>query len=265
MNIKYTITVLFLLSSSLLMAQTNFNKIGISKNNVTLKGGNVVINELMASNDTAVADQDGEFDDWAELFNLSSNTVDLSGYFLSDDPDDLMKWQFPEGTSIGGDSYLIIWVDDDEEQEGLHTPFKLSAAGESLHLIAPNGSIMDEVVFDEQTTDLSYARQPNGTGDFVIKAHTFNANNNSTSHLNDFKVNAIGLNVFPSPATHQLTVELKKSAKNKWFFELYNLMGKLVLQDYFYASKVQLDVSSLRAGLYIMKVNHQYVTKIAVK
>ena len=93
---------------------------------LTLSGG-VVINEIMASNNITASDEYGEFDDWIELYNNSASAVDLSGYFLSDDPLDLLKWSIPNGTTISGNDYLIIWADNDLGQIPLHANFKLTS------------------------------------------------------------------------------------------------------------------------------------------
>ena len=58
-------------------------------------GQEIVINEFLARNDTTVSDQDGEFDDWIELFNNSSGTISLQGYFLSDDGEELHMREKP--------------------------------------------------------------------------------------------------------------------------------------------------------------------------
>jgi len=97
--------------------------------------------------------------------------------YLSDDPSNLMKWQFPEGTSIAGHGFLIIWADDDDGQEGLHASFKLSAGGERVIFSDPQAAIVDSVTFGQQTTNLTMARVPNGTGPFVQAQPTFNASN----------------------------------------------------------------------------------------
>jgi len=122
----------------------------------------IVINELVASNDNGMTDQDGEFDDWIEIFNTSSDDVDLTGYLLSDNFQKLDKYEFPEGTIIAGNDYLIVWADDDEEQDGLHTSFKLSSSsGEAIYLSNPNQAIIDEVIFDALDPNISYSRKPN--------------------------------------------------------------------------------------------------------
>jgi len=61
----------------------------------------VVINELQAANSKTISDPDfGEQGDWIELYNTGSSTVDLSGWFLTDDPSEPQQWQIPAGTSI---------------------------------------------------------------------------------------------------------------------------------------------------------------------
>ncbi len=140
----------------------------------------VVINELQPVNTTTVTDQDGEYDDWIELYNLSESTKDISGYFLSDNKDHFSKWQFPSGTSIPGKGYLIIWADNDSAQLGLHANFKLSSQGEEVLLSTPDGDLADKVIFPGQTLELSYSRNPDGTGAFRWQVPTFNGSNNSS-------------------------------------------------------------------------------------
>jgi hypothetical protein len=137
----------------------------------------VVINEFMVVNFTTVADQDGEYDDWIELYNLTSNEIDLSGYYLTDSKKNLTKWKFPEGTSITGGGYLIVWADDDTTQVGLHTNYKLSSLGERVLLLTPELEFMDKVEYGSQSNELAYARVPNGTGGFVWQSATFNYQN----------------------------------------------------------------------------------------
>lgn len=122
----------------------------------------VVINEFMASNDSTLADPQGEFDDWVELRNLSGAELDIGGMFLSDNPANLRKWQIPIGTTIPGDGFLIIWCDEDgSASPGLHASFKLSAGGESLRLSdtdAQGNVLLDSVDFTIQVTDFSTGR-----------------------------------------------------------------------------------------------------------
>jgi hypothetical protein len=137
----------------------------------------VVINELMPVNSGTVADNYGEFDDWIELFNKSAATVDLSGYYLSDNHKKPSKWQFPQGTVILGKGYLIIWADGDSTQFGLHTNFKLSSSGEEAVLAKPDLTIIDKVTFPAPVMEVSYSRVPNGTGEFKWQNPSYNKSN----------------------------------------------------------------------------------------
>lgn len=140
----------------------------------------IVINELMPVNTTVIADQNGEFNDWIELFNLSASSKDLSGYYLSDNSSKLLKWQIPAGTSIQGNGYLVVWTDKDTTQAGLHANFKLSSLGEEVVISNPDGTIIDAIVYPAQTLELTYSRYPNGTGQFRWQNPTFNRTNNDS-------------------------------------------------------------------------------------
>jgi len=122
----------------------------------------VVINEVMASNTTTIADPQGEYDDWIELRNVTGQEVDLTGRYLSDEPNNPRKWVFPAGTIIPADGYLMVWADEDStEANGLHASFKLAATGDELFLTdtdANHNAILDSVVFSDQVTDRSYGR-----------------------------------------------------------------------------------------------------------
>jgi hypothetical protein len=140
--------------------------------------GVVVINELMPVNNTVVSDPDGDFDDWIELYNISSEAQDLSGWFLSDNEKHISKWQFPPATTIAGKGYLIIWADDDSSQNGLHASFKLSSLGEEVLLSDSDGNLIDKVLYPGQTLELSYSRNPDGIGAFKWQIPTLSGTNN---------------------------------------------------------------------------------------
>jgi hypothetical protein len=128
----------------------------------------IVINEVMSKNVAVIADPQGEYDDWIELKNISDQTISLAGMYLSDSPDKPLKWRFPEGTVLGPGQYLLIWADEDGQDEpGLHANFKLSAQGETIWLFdtIENGHILlDSVTIGRLAGDQSCARYPDGTG-----------------------------------------------------------------------------------------------------
>ncbi len=123
--------------------------------------GEVVLNELQASNDATIEDPDapGEFDDWAEVFNSSDADVDLGGHYLTDDLERPTRWRIPPGVVVPARGFLVFWLDDDEEQGDLHAPFQLDAGGDALALVAPDGqAVLDSIEFGEQATDWSFGR-----------------------------------------------------------------------------------------------------------
>ena len=125
----------------------------------------IVINEIMAKNSATLADDNGEFDDWIELANLSDQTVDLSGMYLSDKEANPRKWTIPDGTTIEPNGYLIIWADEDSDQEGLHTNFKLSSDGETITLVdsdARGNLLLDSLTYGELGEDVSFGRSDDG-------------------------------------------------------------------------------------------------------
>ncbi len=209
----------------------------------------VVINELMASNLTTVQDNYGEFDDWIELFNNTDTDFDLSGYFLSDNPANLDKWEMPEGTIIPANGYAIFWADEDSAQGPNHCNFKLSASGELLMLLDPQQEIIDSVHFGPQLTDMSYARVPNGIGNFVIKVPTFNASNSSLSIIEEPK--QMILNVFPNPADDFLQINFSFPRSETWF-EITDARGKLVYKNEIQA-ETRVNISSWPAGFYLLQ------------
>jgi hypothetical protein len=131
----------------------------------------VHINEWMAANSGAVADPaDGDFDDWFELYNPSEVAVDLGGYSLTDNLAG-GRWTIPDGTIIPARGFLLVWADEEIEQNtpgsgDLHAPFRLSRDGEVIGLFAPNGTLVDTVTFGAQTDNVSQGRWPDGEDDF---------------------------------------------------------------------------------------------------
>ena len=123
------------------------------------------ISEFMASNDGVLADEDGDFPDWIEIHNPDPFPLQLAGYALTDDPDDLQKWILPAGVSLAGDGYLLVFAsgkDRTAAQGELHTSFQLDASGDYLALVSPDRrTILTEFgsrdrEFPRQRADISY-------------------------------------------------------------------------------------------------------------
>jgi len=130
----------------------------------------VVINEIQASNSETIFDEDGDANDWIELYNNSDSSVNLVGFGLSDDYDNIYKWEFPSITIEAGE-YLLIWASGKNRTDSsgeLHTNFSISREGEEIILTDPVGNRWDEVPPTEIPRDISYGRFPDGDGPFYF-------------------------------------------------------------------------------------------------
>lgn len=110
----------------------------------TIAAGNVVINEVMPDNEKLSL---GHELDWIELCNLDEVPIDLTGYYLTDDPDQPHIMSL-EGRLIPAEGYLVITLDDS-------SPFRLSSSGESVYLVCED-SIISQLTFLESTDGESW-------------------------------------------------------------------------------------------------------------
>ncbi len=154
-----------------------------------LPAPNVVINEIMAENQTGIADEEQDPEDWIELHNQGSQPVDLGGWSLSVDREEEGQWVLPP-TIVPAGGYLVIWASGKDRREPiasqrLHTNFKLNPNGDTLRLFGPElpRSVVDELVYPEQSPNHSYGRQASNaqTGwSYFVEATPGTANNLST-------------------------------------------------------------------------------------
>jgi hypothetical protein len=140
----------------------------------------VTINEWMADNSSAGGfpdPADGNYDDWFELHNAGASPVNLGGFYLTDTTANVNQFQIPSGTTIPGGGWLLVWADNEPEQNGvtpgqLHTSFALRAAGEQLALYTPDGTLVDLVTFGQQLPNQPEGRYPDSAPGIVLAAPT---------------------------------------------------------------------------------------------
>ena len=125
-----------------------------------LLASDVIIAEFQARNTSTIQDEDGDYPDWIELRNTSDAPIDLQGWFLTDDPDQLQKWQFPPLTLEAGNELLVFSSGKSRvDPRELHTNFRLSGNGEYLALVQPDGVTIAQDFGEEfppQIADQSY-------------------------------------------------------------------------------------------------------------
>lgn len=126
------------------------------------------ISEFMASNARGLADETGEFADWIEIYNPSPVAVNLEGWSLTDDAEELTRWRFP-ATNLAGGGFLVVFASGKDRRvpgARLHTNFQLSAGGEYLALVGPDGVTKTTEFapgFPTQVPDVSYGYAQSGS------------------------------------------------------------------------------------------------------
>lgn len=150
---------------------------------VSAQENRILINEFLASNVTTNPDMVdfGDFSDWIELYNDEDFMVDLSGYYLTDDLSEAMKWKIPDNTVIPAKGFYFLWADGYDDIPGQnyirewwprnipyitkwsHTNFKLDKDGELIALFNPEGILVDSISFSGQIEDVSFGRKPDGS------------------------------------------------------------------------------------------------------
>ncbi len=155
---------MFLLVLLLLLAEyfltpkrSDFSSLG----NGDVEVNTLVINEVMASNKGAFADEDGNVYDWIELYNGTDYDIDLTGYGLSDEESGHTKWIFPVST-IKSKEYLVIYLSG-KADSGMHANFSLNkSGGETITLKRKNGKVVDSVKTVSLDKNIVMARNEQG-------------------------------------------------------------------------------------------------------
>jgi spore coat protein CotH len=225
--------------------------------------GDIVINEFMASNDATIADQDGDFDDWVELYNKGTESVDISGYTLSDDSEELDLFAFPSGTVMAAGDYLVVWADKETDQDGYHADFKISSGGETIYLANAGLSILDSVAFSEQAADVSYGRFPNGTGNFESMSPTFGAVNTETLGVTTLTRDDSGMRIYPNPVSSSFTIDLSQASEKSARVSIYNMQGAEMYAGEVNVSK-EIETATWSPGVYFVRMNTT-VSKLIVR
>ena len=120
-----------------------------------------LINEIMAANDSTLADENGDYVDWIEIYNAGDGNAELGGFFLTDQANVLDKWQLPPTQLAPGDHLVVFASGKDRatSRSQLHTNFSLDADGEYLALVEPDGNTLASEFspqFPPQFEDVSY-------------------------------------------------------------------------------------------------------------
>ncbi|HLS17623.1 MAG TPA: CotH kinase family protein [Paenalcaligenes sp.] len=239
----------------------------------------VVINEFMSAKQTMFADEDGEYNDWIELYNCTDQDIDLQGWYLSDRVHRLDKWVFPKAV-IPANGYLTLWASgkdrygtDTDSPQSLHTNFSIDASGEHLLLSDNEGNIIDSVEPIPLETNEVAGRSPDGVGPFsILNAPTPDEPNSEILHAA-----LLPAPKFSQPAgiyAHDFDVSLEhKDADATIFYTLdgsipdpENLEGQTFIYKNNYAAPHEIeDNKTQAASLKGHAITHRYTTPIRIQ
>ncbi|MPM00058.1 hypothetical protein SDC9_46281 [bioreactor metagenome] len=214
------------------------------------------MNEIKTENDASVADQDNEYDGWLELYNSSQERLQLQGlqifYNTSGEPEPI--YTFPD-TMLSPRKYLIVWIDGDIAQSGLHTNTEITLNG-SLILGYDSINFVDSLNFGFQSADLSFGSYPNGSRVRSFLIPTFAAQNyqmvSDSGHMK----------LYPNPANDKLYILLTPSNGYE-SIEIINCQMQQIMRlsrseatiGKSYVSELALiDVSLLSEGIYFATI-----------
>ncbi|MDR2962915.1 MAG: Ig-like domain-containing protein [Bacteroidales bacterium] len=145
----------------------------------------IKFNEVQTSN-ASIKDPDYQKSgDWIEIYNGGSSSVNLKGYFITDNKDKPRKWEFKKDFTIAAGKFAVVWCDgNDYFGSAPHTNFKISSAGEAIRLYSNTMLLVDSVKVPLVERAYSYGRTTDGTGSWaLLKKVTAGASNNNSGHF----------------------------------------------------------------------------------
>ncbi|MFC1537854.1 CotH kinase family protein [Candidatus Latescibacterota bacterium] len=174
-----------------------------------------IINEIMSSNTNTFQDEDGDYPDWIEIYNPGDTSIDLTGYGLSDRPDNPYKWIFP-AINIQPKGYMVVYASGKDRVNiyKSHTNFKINTDGETLVLTNPDGVLCDSVFTKIDGTDISYGRTPDGGEEWVLYLNSTPGESNTTDGYQGHSDAVVEMSIPGGFYDSPITLELSTDAEN---------------------------------------------------
>lgn len=206
----------------------------------------IVINEIMASNQTGITDENGGTPDWIELYNAGGVAVNLNDFYLSDADEAPFKWNLPDITMDPGD-FLLLYADGSIEEGPLHTNFKVRASGDNIYLFERDEThvtMVDKVEMPAMNSDYSYGRALDGGMPWVVFSDpTPDASNEESTSINEWRAEAIS--VYPNPTSGLLYFSKRAD------YTLRDLLGRKLISG----NGKSLNLEKFAKGSYLLSID----------
>lgn len=223
------------------------------------------INEILAGNSGGISDEFGDQDDWIEIYNAGDESISLGGLFITDSLPNPHKWEIPAGsplsTTIEPGGFIILWADNEPEEGANHLGFKLSKEGEELglfKLVDDDLILLDSISFISLPSDVSFARVPDGEGDWTLFSNPTPAAPNFYLGEAEEKELPAKLMVYPNPSTGRVSISGLAQVSNSGEAEVSILdeLGRVVHFGMYSSNEITgLDLTAFDAGLYLILIN----------
>ena len=240
----------------------------------------VRINEVSASNGIYVNEY-FKRDDWVELYNTTSQPINVEGMYLTDNESKPKKYQITKGetkatTIIPAHGYLIVWCDKLEPTTLLHADFKLAAEGGIVMLTASDESWSDLLTYTQHKEDQTVGRYPDGASDvFVMNIPTIAKANITSSYLAAVnQPEKTGIRNLMADAAegvsinyHMGSLAISSSLADDLQLKVVNLAGQTFMNAPVQLSSgyAEVSVGQLPAGIYIANVTDKHGQKVSCK
>ncbi|MFZ5940955.1 MAG: CotH kinase family protein [Bacteroidota bacterium] len=227
---------------------------------ITVPGwsGPLLINEFMASNQSSISDEFGEYDDWLEVYNAGNSSLHLEDFFLSDEADNPDKYRFPPVLLQPG-AFRLVWLDGQADQGPDHAPFSLKQEGEVLRismLPSTGFAISDFLSYGVQQTDKSFGRAQDGASSWASFISSTPGYSNLSTGLTD-NIGEESFRVYPNPVSGG-PVHFSKTVTVR----VYDLSGRMIM---FREDSDGFDATPLAPGLYLIRTGQGEVAELIVR
>lgn len=229
----------------------------------------LVISEVMTSNQTIVADDFAEYEDWIEIYNSSNHAINLAGLCVSNNTSKPWKYTFQTSDSTSTILYpnecVLVWADEQEFQGNFHAGFKLSqAVEEEIVLSFYDGfkyRTIDEISVANLMPDQSFQRVSVEPAKWLVSTLPTPGEYKITTELQSLNFANMNVNLYPNPAHKYFHVDVRLFESTRLEIKLYDITG-VQMQDVksirnvdpgHYTNTVSLP-NNIRPGVYIVEL-----------
>lgn len=223
----------------------------------TPSGHALFINEVMPSNSSTLADNNGEYDDWLEIYNAGTTAINLQNFYVTDEKHNWNKFRLPSVTLDPG-GFKIVWLDGQPEQGALHANFSLSSGENEVWLNTVMEGVPRLVNYfaypGSPVGEISWERITDGSA-------IINFTDEPTPNTTNFTIISVeeqgnSFVVYPNPASNEINFsEMINSLR------VYDSLGKIIGN---YNMIRKLDVANFAAGVYTF-VADDYVCRVSIQ